>query len=245
MREIKHFNNIFIFKTVYFQSKVHIEKVNFSPRSVCGEGPHWDVETQSLYYVDIFGTEATMLRYDFNKKKIYSATVDGEPLMTFILPVECAPNHFLVGTKNAGKLIYWNGKSSKGKLIRTVFDVDVGFNSTRFNDAKCDPAGRFFGGTMRLSECDPPFTSPNGSLYQYDPINGERQIQKNILIGNGLTWTSKAKHFFYVDSCTHNILKFDYNIFTGALGKYKKSLIKRSITIYLSKFVYFMCLNFN
>lgn len=26
-----------------------------SERLTLGEGPHWDVETQSLYYIDIFG----------------------------------------------------------------------------------------------------------------------------------------------------------------------------------------------
>lgn len=24
-------------------------------RAILGEGPHWDVESQSLYYIDIFG----------------------------------------------------------------------------------------------------------------------------------------------------------------------------------------------
>lgn len=24
-------------------------------RAILGEGPHWDIDTQSLYYIDIFG----------------------------------------------------------------------------------------------------------------------------------------------------------------------------------------------
>lgn len=65
--------------------KPEIEKLP-SPRSMCGEGPHWDEASQSLYYIDIEGPEATILRYDYKENKTYSAMVDGVPLMTFVLP---------------------------------------------------------------------------------------------------------------------------------------------------------------
>lgn len=32
-----------------------IQRVAEIPNLVLGEGPHWDIETQSLYFVDIFG----------------------------------------------------------------------------------------------------------------------------------------------------------------------------------------------
>lgn len=90
-----------------------------------------------------------MLRYDFKENRTYVATVDGEPLMTFILPVNGTTDQFLVGTKSAAKVIRWNGKSSKGELVRTAFEV-ANITTNRFNDAKSDPVGRFFGGTQRL-----------------------------------------------------------------------------------------------
>lgn len=34
------------------------------PKSALGEAPHWDIARQSLYYVDIFAKEPTILRYD-------------------------------------------------------------------------------------------------------------------------------------------------------------------------------------
>lgn len=46
-----------------------------SPLSVLGEGPHWDVETQSLYYIDIYGNKASINRYDYAENKTYGATV--------------------------------------------------------------------------------------------------------------------------------------------------------------------------
>lgn len=188
-----------------------------SPRSLCGEGPYWDEAKQSLYYIDIYGPEATILRYDFNENKTYAATVDDEPLMTFVLPVDQTSDEFLVGTKNAAKIIRWDGKSSKGELIRTAFEIEMNITTNRFNDAKADPVGRFFGGTQRLAECNGPTSPSNASLYRFDHQNGVKQLKKNIFISNGLTWVRRK--FYYVDSCTRNLLEFDYNINTGDLCK--------------------------
>lgn len=192
-----------------------------SPRSLCGEGPHYDNNTQSLYYIDIYGPESTLLRYDLRENKTYAATVDNEPLMTFVLPVDGTDDQFLVGTKNAAKVISWDGKSKKGKFVRNAFAVETqkSQDTNRWNDAKSDPVGRFFGGTQRLKECESDSNVVNASLYSYDQKNGVRQLKKDIFISNGLTWNTKINKFYYVDSCTHDVKQFDYDISTGELCK--------------------------
>lgn len=192
-----------------------------SPRSLCGEGPHYDNNTQSLYYIDIYGPESTLLRYDLRENKTYAATVDNEPLMTFVLPVDGTDDQFLVGTKNAAKVISWDGKSKKGTFVRNAFEVETqkSQETNRWNDAKPDPVGRFFGGTQRLKECESDSSVVNASLYSYDRKNGVRQLKKDIFISNGLTWNTKTNKFYYVDSCTHDVKQFDYDINTGELCK--------------------------
>lgn len=49
-----------------------VEQLN-APLSVLGEGPHWDVETQDLYYIDIYG--GTVNRYCMTENKTYTATI--------------------------------------------------------------------------------------------------------------------------------------------------------------------------
>lgn len=49
-----------------------VERIN-APKLKLGEGPHWDVETQSLYFVDIGGK--TINCYKYNEKKTYSAAI--------------------------------------------------------------------------------------------------------------------------------------------------------------------------
>lgn len=56
-------------------SAYKVEPVLGAPKNLLGEGPHWDIESQSLYYVDIFGKEAAILRYDFVEKKTYTAKI--------------------------------------------------------------------------------------------------------------------------------------------------------------------------
>lgn len=203
----------------FFQSRVKIEQLP-SPRSKCGEGPHWDEYSQSLYYIDIEGLDASILRYDYNENKTYSANVDDVPLMTFVLPIENATNEFLVGGRRTAKVISWDGKSPKGEFVRDAFEVETDsyYDTNRFNDAKCDPVGRFFGGTQRYNECHGPFSVANASLYSFDRNSGGiKQLKQNVFISNGLTWIMRTNKFYYIDSCTRDIKEFDYNIDTGEI----------------------------
>jgi sugar lactone lactonase YvrE len=129
-----------------------IEVVDASPQSVLGEGPHWDIKRQSLYYIDIYGTNQSVTRYDYNEDKAYNAKIPGYPVLSFIIPVEDSEDQFLVGVGKQLLVIQWDGKSNEAKPINIVGEVEKDMPENRFNDAKCDPYGRFYGGTMRLGE---------------------------------------------------------------------------------------------
>lgn len=84
-----------------------VEVVSTSPKCEIGEGPHWDEGTQSLYYVDIHAKGDAVLRYDFREDKVYSAKIDGEPVVSFIIPVAGSPDHFAVGLRRRVAVIEW------------------------------------------------------------------------------------------------------------------------------------------
>jgi len=191
-----------------------------SPLSVIGEGPHWDADTQSLYYNDIYGKDSSILRYDFKENKTYSATIDGEPVVSFIIPVAGTSDQFAVGIGRRVGVVQWDGKSSKAKLVRIAFEVEKGdeFKTNRFNDAKADASGRLYAGTMRLEECGDLFASFSGSLYKY--IQGESvdKLRGNISVSNGLAWDFNTNKFYYIDTCQLDIKEFDYDPKTGNLS---------------------------
>lgn len=130
-----------------------VEVVESSPISVLGEGPHWDIERQSLYYNDIYGDKQSISRFSYNEGKTYNAVIPGHPVISFIIPVHGTQDQFIVGSGKKIVLIQWDGKSSQANAVRTVGDVEPDLPENRFNDAKCDPFGRFYGGTMRIGKC--------------------------------------------------------------------------------------------
>lgn len=107
-----------------------------SPKSVLGEGPHWDATHQSLFYNDIYGNEASILRYDFKENKTYSARIDGESVVGFIIPVANTTDEYAVGLGRRVGIIHWDGESPKAILGPIAFEVEEDKPDNRFNDAK-------------------------------------------------------------------------------------------------------------
>lgn len=115
-----------------------------SPKSALGEGPHWDEIKQSLFYNDIYGKEASILRYDFNENKVYSATIDHEPVVSFIIPhANTTMDEYALGIGLRVGIVHWDGITSKATLGQIAFELDEDKNN-RINDAKADPAGRLY-----------------------------------------------------------------------------------------------------
>ncbi|XP_068155730.1 regucalcin-like [Drosophila tropicalis] len=182
-----------------------------------GEGPHWDVARQSLYYVDL--ERGFLHRYDYKQNKVYKAKVEGETFATFILPVEGNPLEFAVGCDRRAAIVNWDGVSPVAKVVRTLFEVQPGLKDNRLNDAKTDPRGRFVGGTMACT--GDIFAQRKGELYSWQAGGQVKLIKTDVGISNGLAWDEKAKKFYYIDTNDFEVKAFDYNVDTGAASNPK------------------------
>ena len=118
-------------------------------KAVLGEGPSWEEKSRTLYWVDIL------------QKRIH-AWKDGMDeflqLDEFVGCVVPRQNGGLVATlkDSIWTLDITGGKQAQLAAVRETID-------NRFNDGKCDPAGRLLAGTMNLDE-----TSPTGNLYSLE-----------------------------------------------------------------------------
>nr|XP_016923841.1 regucalcin isoform X1 [Drosophila suzukii] len=176
-----------------------------------GEGPHWDVARQSLYYVDL--EAGSLLRYDFAQNKVYKTKIEGETLAGFVLPVEGRPNEFAVGCGRRVVIVNWDGVSPTAKVVSTLFEVQPLMDKNRLNDAKVDPRGRFFGGTMRYIGDE--FEFRHGELYRWEAGGQVSVIKGDVGISNGLAWDEKAKKFYYIDTTDYEVKSYDYDFNTG------------------------------
>lgn len=200
-------------------ANVKVEQVP-SPKSVLGEGPHWDAESQNLYYNDIYGTEYSILRYSLADNKTYGAKIDGEPVVSFIIPVAGTTDQFAVGIGRRVGVVQWDGKSPKATLLRVALEVEDAeeFKQNRFNDAKADPSGRLYAGTMRIENCDL-FKLSHGAFYKFAANEALVKLRDPVRISNGLAWNEKTNKFYYIDSCDLDVKEFDYDPATGNICK--------------------------
>ena len=198
-------------------NELHIEEItNESLRNILGEGPHYDVKSQNLYYVDIVAP--AIFRYSLETGKIFKATIkDNNLLLGFITPIEGKTDEFVVGAGHDLTVIKWDGESEEAIVLKVLVTVDSNFPKNRINDAKCDPKGRLFFGSMgdtstNLKE------HPTGFLYRFDNPNAT-MLRDSVGISNGLAWNEKLGKFYYIDTITRNVKAYDYESSTGHISE--------------------------
>jgi sugar lactone lactonase YvrE len=81
----------------------------------------------------------------------------------------------------------------------------------RLNDGSCDPAGRFWVGSMAEDS-----RQVLGHLYRWQ--DGESEVMLgDVTLSNGIDWTSDGTLMYYVDSLRHRVDVFDFDADTGAI----------------------------
>jgi sugar lactone lactonase YvrE len=87
---------------------------------------------------------------------------------------------------------------------------------TRFNDGACDPAGRFWAGTV-TGDVRP----GAGALYRLDPDGTVTTVLDGVTESNGLGWSPDGGTFYYIDSGEPEprIRAFGFEAASGELGR--------------------------
>lgn len=173
----------------------------FDAKATLGEGPIWHAPSQALYWLDILEKRI------FTQSGILAQLDD----MIGCLAPQSNGNLLLALTSMGGSSSWVDFDPASARLTTlAALPVSPG---TRFNDGKCDPAGRFIVGTMDLKERE-----PIGALYALDAQKTVRQLFSGVTISNGLCWSPDFKTFYYIDTPTRNVQAFDYHLPTGQIA---------------------------
>lgn len=168
-----------------------------------GESPFWHPLEQMLYWVDIPG------------RQVRRAKADGSGLQSWAMPTEPG----CIAPARSGGLVIalrdgvYRARTWDGALqLVARFGYDTA--TTRFNDGKADPVGRFWAGTMYE-----PRDARKAELYSIDLRHADEDDGKplvqlkahNGIVANGLAWSPDARTLYWSDSGLHAIFAWDWD----------------------------------
>ena len=167
-----------------------------------GEGPCWHAGHQVLYWVDI----DNKLLHRYNPSTGLNETFPQDERVGTVAPY--GDNELILALENS--LIVFNPETNDTRTICAFAAED---SNLRSNDGKCDPAGRFWIGSM-------PFDNEVslGDLYRLNTDSGLQHQLSNIYCSNGLAWDLGRKRMYYIDSGKKSVFIFDYDHETGAIS---------------------------
>jgi sugar lactone lactonase YvrE len=166
-----------------------------------GEGPHWDERSQTLLFVDV--SAGAVFRYDPLAESLSCFSVGQE--VGAVIP---RSEDGLVLTVREGIARV----SDTGDGFELMAPIERELQTNRMNDAKCDPNGRLFAGTMAFD-----FSSNVAALYRVEPDWSFERVVDGVTISNGLAWSADARQMYFIDSPTHGVDVFDYELSTGSI----------------------------
>ncbi|MCY7370011.1 MAG: SMP-30/gluconolactonase/LRE family protein [Polaromonas sp.] len=174
--------------------------------SALGESPFWHPDEQLLYWIDIDGQK--IKRCDVSTGTVESWAMPSEP--GCIAP---ARSGGLVIALRDGiyRALAWAGAITQ--LVKAGHDSAT----TRFNDGKADPLGRFWAGTIFE-----PRTAASAELLSLDCRGGKAPALEckagSATVANGLAWSPDAKTLYWADTTRHTVRAWDWDAGSNAMS---------------------------
>jgi sugar lactone lactonase YvrE len=184
----------------------HRPEVALDARATLGEGPVWDAGQQRLVWLDIL--PGLVHRFD-------PATGRDDPFRAGKPVGSAALRHgggLVLAVEDGFALL-----DPDWQRLDQVAVIEHPGPPGRFNDGKCDPAGRFLAGTMAYD-----LTPAAGSVYRLGPDLTVTRLLDGVTISNGLAWTADGATMYYIDSPAQGVDAFDYDAETGRLGNRRR-----------------------
>jgi len=170
-------------------------------RAALGEAPQWDAREERLVWVDIlagavFVTSASgeaRARFEIGRAVGSAMPADG-------------------GGWLLADALGFSRLSPDGRRT-VILEVLADEPGMRFNDAKCDPRGRAWAGTIAGD-----MAPGTGTLYRLDAGPVATPVLRGLTVSNGLGWSPDARTMWFADSADRWIRGFDYELESGRLG---------------------------
>jgi sugar lactone lactonase YvrE len=184
------------------ETNLYFVQLVVDAKAELGEGPSWDSRRKMLYWVDI-------TRYQLH---IYC------PASMKDTVIHVGQYISAVVPRSAGGVVMllqhgFYALDFETYQLTLLGSVELDKPNNRFNDGKCDAAGRFWAGTMSHD-----YTPGAGALYYLDTDLTIKKVFSNVTISNGIAWSPDNSIMYYIDSPTMKVIAYDFNLATSALS---------------------------
>lgn len=168
-----------------------------------GEGTLWSVREQALFWVDILGHQlhryspALDSRNSWRFEEEVSALAERRDSSTLLLTLR---HDFATFDPKSAELL---------RLCRPEVDQP----GNRFNDGKCDAAGRFWASTIDF-DCQ----RATGAIYRFSEHGECLRMHPGYVVNNGPTWSQDGRTLFLNDTVQGRVQAFDFDPVAGTMA---------------------------
>lgn len=166
-----------------------------------GESPLWSVTEQTLYWIDISAHELHRLHPDSNYHDYWPLSSE---------PGCLAPDASggLIIALRTGIVHFDPASGTSEPILPAPYDQQI----ERFNDGRCDPAGRLWVGSLRDQR-----DGPLAALYCVDQ-DVIRDAGPRATVSNGVAFSPDARTLYHTDTSAHAIHAYPFDASCGNLG---------------------------
>jgi sugar lactone lactonase YvrE len=179
---------------------------------VCGEGAVWHAPESALYWTDIN-------RFLIHRYHPASQHVETWGFSEPVTAVNMTTRDDTLAVVLGSRVILWEPRT--GRKSPTTFQLR-GWPHVRLNDARPDPRGSLWLGSMRNNvNSDGTASSTGGTdgvLYRLDPDGAISEWKSNIGVSNTVVWSPDHTRFYFADTLANALRSYDYNPVDGSIS---------------------------
>ena len=168
-----------------------------------GECPVWDDQREVLRWIDIDGKSIRAL--DPATGRVSSHGLPGRPGSFGLTGTD---EVLLVAMEHEVGWLDW--RTGQFEPWLALEEPNTG---NRLNDGRCDPAGRFWVGSMFERASEEKFT---GILHCLDSSGKTTAERRNVGVSNGLAFSPDGTTMYFADTLHKTVWAYDYEPATGA-----------------------------
>lgn len=180
-------------------------KVAIQSHNQIGEGPVWDAARRRLLWVDHSAGSIHQARRN------EAGEWQEAGRMNLARPIAAALPRINGGLIVAGGTeVFMLDEAGRSEPFACIEADPV---RVRFNDAKCDPQGRVWAGTLTTD-----FRPGGATLYRIDADGTVTAMLNGVTLANGFDWSPDGSTFYFIDSLRFAVDAFDFDPHNGVIA---------------------------